>query len=429
MHRRLRTFDSLRNGLLGLWATLASCGSSGDGRLAVVVRLEGVAPQVTGLEVSAALDGTLASNAVMQITSDFSQFVVYLPPTTQGDLQLDIGALQSPMPCQTARVQLRTTVHPAPPRVIELKGQLQPASPMQCPITVDLVGDGSLQATSGTLFCNTTQCRGVFPQNSAVTLNGVPGARSSTQVTWSAPCPTLGSSCTVTPAQKLQLTATFSGQPCNPNGFCQHNVPVNGSNLRSVWSRGPNDVWVVGVNSTVIHYDGKRWTPVPVTPADAYTFYGVASTGPTDIVVGGSVGTGVTTGVVFSYNGSQWTQSAAPEKTVRDIWLGSPSSGRGVGDAGALYARNGSSWSGADNTVTGKVYWSVWGTGSIEYIVGSSGFIGTAAAGTTNVQPLTQQPPPATDTLDAVWGVSATDVWAVGYNGAIGTINLSAASV
>ena len=40
--------------------------------------------------------------------------------------------------------------------------------------------------------------------------------------------------------------------------------------------------------------------------------------------------------------------------------------GRGVGDAGALYARNGSSWSGADNTVTGKVYfWEIMIPGSL----------------------------------------------------------------
>lgn len=417
MHRLPRYLGSATNGLFGLLMGLAGCSASGDDRLAVVVRLDGVTPQITGLEVSAALNGKLASNATMQITSDLSQFVVYLPPTTDGMLDLDIGALQAGAPCQPARAQLRAEVHPAPPRVVELSAALQPASPMQCPLTVNLIGDGTVQASTGKLLCNASQCRGVFAQNAAVTLSAVPGARASSTVAWGPQCPTPGPFCTVTLTQKTQLSATFSAMPCNPNGFCQHNVPASSSNLRGVWSRGASDVWVVGVNGVVLHYDGKAWTPATFATGSSYTFYAVSSTGPNDVVVGGSVTSGGnTTGVIYAYNGSQWSQVASPARTVRDIWLGSPSSGRAVGDAGLLYARNGVAWGGSDLTNSGTVYWSAWGTGGTEYLVGTSGFVATATPGTTMIKSLT---PANSQSLFAVWGVSANDIWAVGNNGVL----------
>jgi hypothetical protein len=36
-------------------------------------------------------------------------------------------------------------------------------------------------------------------------------------------------------------------------------------NLWSVWGSGRNDVWAVGANATLLRFDGKAWTAVPVS--------------------------------------------------------------------------------------------------------------------------------------------------------------------
>jgi len=415
MHSRSR---SLRLPLWSLpWVLLAmvACSQSTDDRLAIVVKLTGVTAQVASLEVSAVLNGKLATNSTVAITADLSEFVVYLPGSTEGELDLDIGALPSTPSCQLARAQLRTTVHPAPPRVVELTAALQSASPPLCPLTINLTGNGSVKSQPGELFCNTNRCRGVFAQGASVVLTAVPGSGGADQVVWSPACPTPGTSCSLKITQPTELTALF----CSPTGWCQHNAPIKQTNLRGVWSSGPSNVWVVGAGGTVAHYDGKAWTAVPVVTNPNYSFYSVASTGPSDIVIGGSLMTSGTTGAqaegaIFSYNGSAWTQVATPVRTVRDVWLAGATSGRAVGDAGLLYYRSGTSWLGADLTNSGKVYWSAWSTGSTEYIVGTGGFIGLASPGTTSVQPVTP-PSPTANTLVSVFGTSSTDVWAAGY--------------
>lgn len=417
MHRRSRSSRLPLRGLPWLLLVIAACSSpSGDDRLAIVVKLTGVTPQLASLEVSAALNGKLATNSTVSITADLSEFVVYLPGTTEGTLDLDIGALPATPSCQLARAQLRTTVHPAPPRVVELTAALQSASPPLCPLTVNLTGSGSVKAQPGELLCNPTRCRGVFPQGSSVVLTAVPGPGGANQVVWSPACATPGISCTVKLTQPLELTALF----CSPTGWCQHNAPIKQTNLRGVWSSDPSNVWVVGAGGTVAHYDGKAWTAVPVVTNTSYSFYSVASTGPSDIVIGGSLQTNGTTGpqtegAIFAYNGSTWTQVATPAKTVRDVWLASPTSGRAVGDTGLIYYRSGSSWTGADLTNMGRVYWSTWSTGSTEYIVGTGGYIGLATPGTTTVQPVTPSSP-TPNTLVSVFGTSSADVWAVGYS-------------
>lgn len=416
MHSRSRSLRLPLWGLSWLLLVIAACSSqSGDDRLAIVVKLTGVTAQFASLEVSAVLNGKLATNSSVSITTDLSEFVVYLPGTTEGTLELDIGALPATPSCQLARAQLRTTVHPAPPRVIELTAALQSASPPLCPLTINLTGSGSVKAQPGQLYCNPTRCRGVFAQGSSVVLTAVPGAGGADQVVWSPACSTPGTSCTVKLTQPLELTALF----CSPSGWCQHNAPIKQTNLRGVWSGGPSNVWVVGAGGTVAHYDGKAWTAVPVVTSTNYSFYSVSSTGPNDIVIGGSLMTSGTSGTqaegaIFAYNGSTWTQVATPERTVRDVWLASPTSGRAVGDAGLVYYRNGTSWTGADLTNMGRVYWSAWSTGSTEYIVGTGGYIGLGTPGTTMVMPASSSPTPYT--LVSVFGTSSADVWAVGQN-------------
>lgn len=48
--------------------------------------------------------------------------------------------------------------------------------------------------------------------------------------------------------------------PCSTSGVCIVPAPIDTQiNVTSVWGSGANDVWAVGTNRTILHYDGNVW--------------------------------------------------------------------------------------------------------------------------------------------------------------------------
>ena len=84
-------------------------------------------------------------------------------------------------------------------------------------------------------------------------------------------------------------------------------APV-GQSVRSFWAVSPTDIWAVGSNASVMHYDGATWTitpaaslPVPATT----TLKGVWASGPTDVWAVGSAGK------ILHFDGQAWTSSSS----------------------------------------------------------------------------------------------------------------------
>ncbi len=50
---------------------------------------------------------------------------------------------------------------------------------------------------------------------------------------------------------------------CSVDHWCWENPHPQGNELRGVWSSGPGDVWAVGMNGTIIHWDGTSWASAP----------------------------------------------------------------------------------------------------------------------------------------------------------------------
>ena len=80
---------------------------------------------------------------------------------------------------------------------------------------------------------------------------------------------------------------------CSASGLCVVSAPVDTQiNVTSIRGSGPNDVWAVGTNRTILHYDGKVWEKAAplkdeVTP---FTMRAVWLGGPDDVwVAAGSV--------------------------------------------------------------------------------------------------------------------------------------------
>jgi hypothetical protein len=59
--------------------------------------------------------------------------------------------------------------------------------------------------------------------------------------------------------------------------------------LNDVWGSGSSDVWVVGGNGTVLHWDGSAWTRV--TSGTSEALLSVWGSGPGDIWAVGTYGT------------------------------------------------------------------------------------------------------------------------------------------
>ena len=171
------------------------------------------------------------------------------------------------------------------------------------------------------------------------------------------------------------------------SGFPGHNITLNG-----VWGSGADDVWTVGHDfpeggeSSVFaaHYDGSTWSKTQF--AESYgeaSLSGIWGSSATDVWAVGSHCNpscdypNPRTPLILHYDGSAWSQVAAP--------------------AGFELT---SVWGSATNDV-----WAVDSDGSIDHYDGSSWAVD-------------MEPPPSGSSsrfsFKSVWGDSATDVWAVG---------------
>ncbi len=152
----------------------------------------------------------------------------------------------------------------------------------------------------------------------------------------------------------------------------QTNVFVN---LQAVWGATATDVFAAGQGATIIHFDGSEWTAM--AGPEGGNWRGVWGSSTTDVY---AVGAG---GAVAHWNGEEWELLAEPiTATLRAVWGLSGSDVWAVGEGGAIHHFGGLGWK------------------------------------QTPIEPF--QPDPdqkaykVKSTLLAVWGASATDVWASG---------------
>jgi len=151
----------------------------------------------------------------------------------------------------------------------------------------------------------------------------------------------------------------YTGSPvCPGNGFAlfwdgarwrQILVPGSAGTLTSVFIIGANDVWAVGMGSTIIHWDGISWVVVPVPPATTIDLFSIF------ILPGGLDGWAVGRGTanILRWSGTwptgAWSvllpnPSASSSKDLRGVFLISPTDGWAVGTAGTIFHWDGAGW-------------------------------------------------------------------------------------
>jgi hypothetical protein len=113
--------------------------------------------------------------------------------------------------------------------------------------------------------------------------------------------------------------------------------------LRSVWGSSPDDVWAVGAQGTIIHWDGSEWEKIQ-SPTSMYLIdiYGTSSS---NIYAVGATLTNEYE--LLHFDGNSWklisNQIPISAMMFRSIWIDKSGSGFIVGNRGLHY--NGSTWS------------------------------------------------------------------------------------
>jgi len=113
---------------------------------------------------------------------------------------------------------------------------------------------------------------------------------------------------------------------------------VGGASFRAVDASGPNDVWAVGAQGTILHYDGASWAfyRVSVTDLDLYAVNMTSGSS------GWAVGAG---GVVLRYHNGQWFNTVhLAGYDLYGVAFDDTGLGFAVGDDGAIFRYDGESW-------------------------------------------------------------------------------------
>jgi len=186
--------------------------------------------------------------------------------------------------------------------------------------------------------------------------------------------------------------------------------------MTGLWGSAPNDLWMVGVKvgnlavepatSVIRHWDGFGWTDVSHPPS--MSFADVTGSAPDNVwAVGASA--------PLRWDGTSWKQQPCPfcctNCTTLGVWTDDPGDVWVVGPRNLVARWEGSTWT-PPAGVFDAAWSATWGSGPNDvWVVGQGGALAHWNGSQLTVLSLSG------DDLLSIWGSSATDVWAVGLNG------------
>ncbi len=190
-------------------------------------------------------------------------------------------------------------------------------------------------------------------------------------------------------ARGTQVTASISAQsprkcepllPCADRTLCTQTKTQN-NRLWSVWAISSTDAWAVGDASTVLHWDGKTWTPNNTGIPGGISLSSVWASAPDDVWAVG--GTTLSLGYIFRFDGTRWNQSYTGSRYLN--WIHGTSRNDifvvGASDAGVTlpgdFRRFNPSTNGWDfiNSTVKRDFFAVWANTPTDVWVG--GGVGT----------------------------------------------------
>ncbi|MGQ0704102.1 MAG: Ig-like domain-containing protein, partial [Gemmatimonadales bacterium] len=191
---------------------------------------------------------------------------------------------------------------------------------------------------------------------------------------------------------------------------------ADSADLVSVWGTSASNVYAVGSEGTILHYDGTSWNRMPVLTDRA--ILEVWGLGPNEIYAVGFR-------TALRYDGTAWRPLGGAESAeLWAVWGSDQAHIFAVGQDGVILRLVGGQFVPVASP-TNLLLLGLWGTGPESlFAVGIQGLVlrwdGSA---------WTSMPSPTRENLFALWGKSGDDIVAVGDNGAIIHFNGSAWSL
>jgi hypothetical protein len=186
------------------------------------------------------------------------------------------------------------------------------------------------------------------------------------------------------------------------------------SSLSAVWGSGPSDVWAVGTDGAMVHFDGHSWTASKSGTAKSLSaVYGTAKD---DVWAVGD------DGITLHFDGTSWTQTEQTDgMTLLGVWASSKTDVWISGiyeNVGLLRHYNGKVWENAPAISASTSLWEVWGSGPKDvWMVGSNtkggGFVLRGDGAHFDGFPFEG------GSLRGIWGSGPDDVWASAYDGVL----------
>jgi hypothetical protein len=216
------------------------------------------------------------------------------------------------------------------------------------------------------------------------------------------------------------LCASGACSPCSPEDVrCRYDAwtpmttPVGDYDLQAIWAGGPADIYAVGSEGTVLHFDGVAWTREDAGFGTTPSALGIWGSTPSDFYVA------LNDSRLFHHAGS-WTtvaESISPSIYMQGIWGSAATNVVVVGVSGQVRHLDGTGWSSKMSGTTQPLN-AIWGRTQTEvYAVGNRGTV--IQYDGASWMPVTAGLSALVD-LTAVWGTSAGDLFAVGEDGAAG---------
>lgn len=146
-------------------------------------------------------------------------------------------------------------------------------------------------------------------------------------------------------------------------------VGLPGELLFKVWGSSVDDVFIVGSESDILHWDGENWERA--ASGESERLITVAGSGPDDVYAVG----GIMTDVLLNYDGTNWTpiDSGATEGLMA-LWVDPNGDLVVAGFSGLLGTRQSGVWTFPESG-TFECLHAAWGDGNGNYLVGGGNLL------------------------------------------------------
>ena len=196
-------------------------------------------------------------------------------------------------------------------------------------------------------------------------------------------------------------------------------IPYLNTSLSDIWGTSSNDIFAVGFQGNILHFDGMNWERMPSNTTE--NLKAVWGTSSNNVYAAGSNGT------IIHYDGVDWSKiTSFTLDDLLDIW-GSAANNIYISGENFLLHFDGNNWSfvnelsqmcASENYGCGD-FRSIWGTSANNIFTGQAHFNGTrwskVKSDSLNFYPID------------IWGTSSTGIYAVvegfisKYNGTMWT--------